>query len=845
MNLDNWENDTNYLEFIMTLDKRSLSKVLSAWKMKANINIIFVAMVYCLISVLVCITLQYISVNTTEPLAFYGIFVLVKMVLNFNTLVAAHIRASFFGKITLCVRTIISFHSPFNYREFLRKHVYESIVKENERAIIEFNKGLNITDKKLPSWRNYQIHQYWEVLGLDRKKIMRDAINVRVKADKPERENTTKIPCFDTRNYCGSQIILHEYAREWEPSNMTDIMHVKSLIKRVIGKREIYDIKSQITFKVKMLELLVDMPLHDISTEEAVFRALSTKGTAGQFSKRSDIEKIWKDKNSQQSIEIWLSISNTIHVLTMLTNWMPQEVVQYMLYRKMEPLPVENGEVKITRVMNAPNLLARVADSRPFIPFNDALVDIRFDKPPKVGMNILLELKMVLIHNPSMNVLTMDYQDYDGGQTASQMLACCLARVHYMYKNNQCVEDLCYMMPRYLRHVCRNVKSTYGIEYDTIGQQASGDITTTDDNTIKSYTQAEIYDDKIRKHLISMGKIKEEKRYHCYNSSMGDDTVKIFPNNIIDEVTLANIINETAKQIGWTIKPGSLSILPAKQNGSNFFLSHSVSERQFSTANTNVVLTFAVVVKERNRMSGKWSIAAEMSDELSMENTASLSSKYLTAIMVGLGNPEVIMPSVYMLIFLRSKMADYNQSYMLNNVQASTIRVLLLNNLIKLQTGVIFMLTRFEMILVTDDEEKLIIKQIEMTNNLLTRYMENGMINKESSSYFKIDIINNWWNYNNVIKHLNYIMNMLSTSSHARGKQNHIKWWVKENELVSIEEIHPNAKTVISCNHVEAKNVYRTTDFKCKFHCLECWSTRVEQPYQSINLALVRASQVV
>lgn len=266
--------------------------------------------------------------------------------MNNDLITALMIRKRGINRAYFVVLIVAESIIAWDYSRTLNKYLRLQVEKQFEDAINAHNVPIQQTDKMLDTWDNYEIDEYWEKKGLKKERLIKEAKNMRLRAMYPEKPKDRNKVTFDTRKHLNKQIVLHQYAQGWAASDMTDSMHVKSIYKRIVGIRYPYVTAKQKEFADILIKLADELPKVIITEEEAIMKALGTSGTAGQFAKRSTMEEIWKDKNNEMGVELWYKITRQIRLLVMLTDKIPQPLVQYMLYRKAEALPIENGELK-------------------------------------------------------------------------------------------------------------------------------------------------------------------------------------------------------------------------------------------------------------------------------------------------------------------------------------------------------------------------------------------------------------------------------------------------------------------------------------------------------------------
>lgn len=853
----------NRIIYTLISDNREAGMALRDGKIQASKNCTVTMIIDILIEMFVLVVIMFVMIKLIGyvPVWFYitGIANFLMVMANNKKQTAARIRMtnatyigtsiidSFIGKLVI-VRPIVT-----------KNRLKSIILKEATMRFLKENKSWDQLDKQLTKNTDNDISAYWKERGMYNSKVDRTTSCITFRCVDPiipSKHNQDY--CYDMRETIDNDHPLTKLSKGWVASDISDEMHVKSIYKRLCPEK--YPINTNTIYNmIDILDnLTIDFTAKNMTKEEKIKRALGTDGSPGQFSKRSQFEEIWKLKTSQISVDLWVQIVDHIFEIVYLTNNVDERFTQYMLYRKREAIAVdENNNPKPTRLMNAPNLVARICDSIAFTEYNDNIMESRFKTPASLGMNIFIELKMLLVYNPDYNYLVSDYKDYDGSQHPAQGYAMCLNRIKYMIKTESDVKLITYMLPRYNAHMYRTVKSTWGIEYDVIGQQASGDITTSDDNTEKtSALQVMIINEAIKRKLINVNKQKdffsalESKEIGIDVTS--DDTGIMYKSNN-KEHELLNLCKEKTNEMGWAIKEGSVSYGQMLQNGENEYLSHSVVRKRFMTRNGEII-HFAVTTRKIPRYTGKSAIAAEMSKELGPINRAKLASKYLTQLMVSIGNPEMIMMAIYQLLLVRSASSDYKGSYSWSGIKACTIKDIDLNRMIELQAQTKFE-RRIDWIELTTEEIMTIIAiKNKIENQLITFKATYNIKNIDEINNLIVIKENKWWNVRSAIQYLVTITKALDKASYMTSPKETIKWW-EEIDTSKIEKQNTKDKTdksidkiqkkkygkILLCKHMDIYSELETTGiFDIKLKCEKCYLTDKELRDYIINIGYYR-----
>jgi len=701
------------------------------------------------------------------------------------------------------------------------------------------------------------IDEYWAERGLNRGRLEIEATGVVFKCGKPRKEGKDEDQEFFrlSENYEMPSFITRE-SSSWQPADLGDKMHCKSLHKRIASKKIEPNIKKVAEFNKKVADLFEKLGDHKMTEDEKIIKALATPGTAGQFAKGSQIEKLWKDKESLVALAFWKSIARRIKSYTAILGDVGDDMAEYKLYRKREALPVdEEGNVKVTRLMNSPSLVIRTTDSTVFTECNEAVADGRGKITPVIGINIFQEMKMIMVEDRTRRMLELDLSDFDGGQLPSQMYACCEGRVKWALRHGKPIEDILYLLPRYDQHVFRYVTSNDAVGYQVFGQLASGDIVTSDDNSAKTAVLANNIAEKIESAVAKRvsdlkNEIKKNEVSTLINNgknrmrlSHGDDT-NITIDNELEMTEIEPIARAEATQLGWVIKEGSLLVNEMKQDGNAKFLSHGVTLRCYRNKDRTKELEFAVLTRDKNRLLGKWDIGGEYDRIQTPKISAKLSSKYLSYWHTQLGHPDIMVASMYALICLRTGSSEYVRPYTWSGLQGASFSSMRLNDLIKLQIPFDVMDERWEYIVVTKEEEENIMKTIGMMNETLACDKNREI----KTSRIRAIIDNSEWNYEETARDFVRAIMALDRASRMKKQEETEKWWLimdkkfneedddEENNKKAIEDKETTTKTQ-TCGHVSTNNTY-TGRWPVKIHCETCWKERKEIQYEKINVCV-------
>lgn len=562
---------------------------------------------------------------------------------------------------------------------FVRKYIAGATVSESEDAIgtayVKLNFGLLATmlrwieptkDKKMASileamsmvfpnigrYRSWEhntkniikgndkaiISQYWIDKGLDVEDVNFASINMA----HPNKERIGQGKALVLSNHFDAPDTYKEIQKKFGPADQSDEMHVKSLKKRLLSKRHSPSLKTLITFTFTMIKHFAFIRTEEVSTVQGVRKALITKGTAGEFSKGTILESEWKNVNNVNLLASWLMAVPKVITAIGEKLPIPDRYKTYMVYRKVEILPKdENGEMKVTRIMQAPNLVLRVADSVVFSDLNNALGEMRFKDVIQIGINIITELPLFLDMNEMYVYLSSDFSNYDStghpGQMEANKLTRCINKIYNHGTNRRTVSEIKYLNKRYDIQIERKIDSLWGLSGIIVGQQASGDITTSDDNSMRSATYTDmVFDEQDIK--------RDQKDADAMTS--GDDIIfKLFGVNIESfKHTMVNV----SKKLGWV-----MPLIEQQQFGTNAkpeFLGHTTCLVEFVLPNDNAYLRIIVTTREQERMIGKMMMNANLEDELTSHAKMIQTAKCLSYINMLWPRSDVFLYNIYLLI---------------------------------------------------------------------------------------------------------------------------------------------------------------------------------------------------
>jgi hypothetical protein len=841
-----------YSLILLNTDQRVEERAITKMKVNGTSNILKT----CIIMLIGFITLLFICYLVPVNLYFKALIVgktvitTLANLINIKRHTAIRTRIGnikYFATVFLNTINLMSIRvaGTYNYND-----MNEVLLIQVNNEINRMNKPWDVLDKQMMPHKNYEINDYWQQLGLTQHQLQSKTKCIRLGADEPLHKNIIRDYCIDIREILNPDSIIVRKSVDWMRSDISDKMHVKSIYKRLCPKKGKINIKNIKRMDEITSELTPLLGNETKKYEDKIISALSTSGTAGQFAKGSSYEEIWKNAQNMEATDIWNDLSKDILNSVYLNNKMEEDLVQYMLYRKKEAVNSSNGVPKETRVMNAPNLVSRIVDSITFSEYNDALIKAREIVPSSLGMNIFLEMKLIHIRDKRKVYITCDFADYDGSQHPAQGYIAAKSRIMYNIQHNKDEKMTSYILPKYKEHMIRRVKSTSGIYYDVIGQQASGDITTSDDNTLKTTAvMVMILIELVKQEqIVVKNKDNFDLIYEIEEGTLGiditsdDSGLVVIPSDKFDEIIVSKIYKQVVESVGWYIKQESFSINIMGDNTLDY-LSHGVSDRFFATNEMKTMMEFRVLKRPEGKQWGKFCISPEIDNILNTENKSKLMSKYMTLTMVSLGSPLMMLMSLKMMLIFRSTATDHKGSYSWAGIKAETIDALELNRCIQLQLGS-DCTDRFDWIEIQDNEKidfEIGIKEFE---EQLVKVDRLDMRIQLDTNRMKVIYNGKFWNYRSTLKIVQSVFNKLDKHGLISAKKDDDKWW--NNKENKDGEYKPGKTNIIGgitkCDHL-SNNVVDKFSCKNKYGlrilCSQCYEIRTEKRYECVNIKYI------
>jgi hypothetical protein len=448
--------------------------------------------------------------------------------------------------------------------------------------------------------------------------------------------------------------------------------------------------------------------------------------------------------------------------------------------------------------------------------------------------------------------IVADFSDYDCSQHPVQGFAVAKSRLEYMMRNKDDEKHIAYIVPKYRRHMRRHVKSTHGISYDVIGQQASGDNTTSDDNTAKTtgivfqFTKMLIHDNLIEVSSPTLTPYELIEKHEIGVDITGDDVgLMVKPTTKFNNEIVEQMYTTAANNSGWSVKEGSFSINIMSDEPLEY-LSHGVKDRHFKTI-FDKVLVVRCLVRPHDRQWGKFFISPEISNFTTTQNKAKLTSKYMTLCMASIGNPLMMVASLNMMLILRSVATSHMTSYSWAGIQSTTLGTLMLNHCLELQIGCKLNQTFVKIKIYKEENDEFVALAKELNSDIMKLLRKDRRIKLSYKNTMLLDD-NYYWNYNYTLMYIKEIYNELDRISHVSVSENENKWW---NNYKVPDDNPPKEKHVsktlvkLTCEHYNKDDLQElfVTDkehnFKIKVLCDKCYATRKEKRYEAINVCWI------
>lgn len=538
------------------------------------------------------------------------------------------------------------------------------------------------------------ISKYWAEKGMESSRLH----NVELVFDDPVKEHENILPGLTLYNHIDTPSYANALAETNGFADQSDTMHVKAIVKRIAGPKTQPDKKTIERFMVKMNNLYGNLETYIEPFQHYINKALTTRGSAGQFAKHADFGILWKNSEFEMETKAWEDMVSLLYASIYNGLPVPLSIETYMIYRKMEILPKdEEGNMKVTRLMQAPNLVIRVADSCTFTPYNEYFSIHRDQVIPNIGLRIERQLAIQIGMTDLMMHVESDFSDYDGSQSSGILRACKLPRMNTWTKSKVSHEEkrtqLSYLNYKYNLLMTRPVNTTWGIHGKLFAQQASGDITTSDDNSTRSAVYLTMVEEAFIDEILRDGSWNEIRQLSCDENNtdkipeasgikicqMSSEMIKQYTNDnkieiqseIIDNVKktagddthvkLGMTIDtdkykqncyKMAKKLGFNLKEVNI-IKPIDFGGKPVILGHSV-EWIYAYVNETQLMV-PVIMRPDDRLYGKMLKNANIGDKMTTRAREITLAKSLSYIYMLWGMPEVVLINLAIAIQVSAK----------------------------------------------------------------------------------------------------------------------------------------------------------------------------------------------
>jgi len=480
--------------------------------------------------------------------------------------------------------------------------------------------------------------------------------------------------------------------QSYHHSEHTDAMMAKALNKRLLHSKQ--------PVSIRMLKRFYDITVNtyskykglDIGEREGVKRTMRSEGSSGQYAKHTVMEERWKDVNDEFMVDYWVAILPLVRA-TVILGTHDQETKEYRIYQKEETLPYdEAGNMKVTRLIQASSLQVRFCDSRPFAYLNDVISEMRFTEVCQVGINMVVEIAHICRARNGYYKTVMDMSQYDSTQHPWQVAACRDARVLHGLNNGMPLDLLVYMGYKYDLQIFKSSVYDDDIELTICGGQASGDITTSDDNSIRNAT------------FITLVKEELTGRYGTTTGAlitpytMGDDSITEIPDCIDKQIVTATVL-KVSTALGWSCR--ELEHSQPGQHG--VFLAHTCRMVSFGLVENNAKYSKLMLWREGARPIAKLWLSGEKRGKISGTRGRSIiASKALSFAFTLTFMTDILLTCMLVFSLCNTEMLANKEhyNYVMRTSLASIPSSFNLAAMLELQTG---MVGRLEWIEILDE----------------------------------------------------------------------------------------------------------------------------------------------
>lgn len=554
--------------------------------------------------------------------------------------------------------TIVQYAMAVNYNDSHRDNDFIKVL-EGFRIF-----GEMISDVKRygVSWKycarllsRHEISPYWKEQGLNEN----DLHTISVEAKDPDKERTTVTEGLDITSIVGAPSMIDKHINKTSFARQDDNMHCKAIHKRLGANKKnptLGGLISQLLYMVANFGYLTSRH----SKQTKIKKALMTEGTAGEFAKRTILESVWKE-NTSESLDMWMMLVDEIILYLQTEIAIPDKLFRYMMYRKREVLPVdENGDVKVTRLIQAAGLEMRIPDAVVFGDFNETMVSERANTFSDIGMRIDHELPIFCDPWERDWKIVADFSDFDGHQHPMHMMNCKyvrqIANLTCLKDAAETVENNLYLSAKYKLHVERKVDTNWGISVQMMGQLASGDIVTSDDNTMRAcgFIYMTLAD---ARHEMALP--KQHPEMDPVGKGMGDD-IAIKGNIFTDPTSIGASAYKQAARLGYNLKE-MLHYESGFYGDNTVRLGHSVET--VTLLGEGYKITVPAITRPEARLYGKMFKCAELPNVFNEKAANVIISKMNSYMSMLWGMPEVTMLAMGVIMVVVTLVDDRHWKY--------------------------------------------------------------------------------------------------------------------------------------------------------------------------------------
>lgn len=502
----------------------------------------------------------------------------------------------------------------------------------------------------------HKISDYWKDKGLNSTNLHTISVN----ADDPMKERDTETGGLEIMNLVEVPLFIREKCDQTRFARQDDNMHAAAIHKRLGTNKRSPSLSGLVDQLAYMIANFCCLTIKQ-SNITKIKKALSTEGTAGEFAKRTMIGEDWKKGSLDFSIDMWEMLSEEFITYIMYNEITPTELFRYMMYRKREVLPIdEKGEVKITRLIQAAGLEMRIPDSVVFGDFNETMIEQREKTFSDIGMRLDHDLARFCDPWEQDWKIVADFSDFDGHQHPMHMMNCKyvrqIANLLFLEDTEEMVKNNYYLEGKYNLHVERKVDTNWGISIQMMGQLASGDIVTSDDNTMRAcgFIYMTIAESNTENRLRNVHSAIDPK-----GKGMGDD-IAIKGTIFTNPISVAASAYRQSARLGYKLKE-MLYYGPTPQGDNAVRLGHKIEVVVLVGAEN--AISVPVLARPEERLYGKMLKCAELEGNITHKNINVIIAKQISYIGMLWGMPEIVMLGMGIIIIMVNRLKNKDWTY--------------------------------------------------------------------------------------------------------------------------------------------------------------------------------------